>query len=213
MSWTRWRYGLAALAVATLGFSAGGWATITVEDLPDALPAGEPVELAFTIRQHGQEPMSDRNPFLEVRQGRVHERIAARRAGAPGRYAAVVTLPRTGEWSLTIDGDFGPSRVTLLPIVATGPGTHTPPTLTPYDRGHRLFVAKGCVTCHVHAAVEDSGPAGVGPDLTVPRYDAKYLARLLDDPSILPVRGSFRMPDLGLAPPETEALVSFLTGR
>ena len=184
--------------------------TITVEDLPDSMAAGEPVELAFTVRQHGAEPMSDASPWIHVRQGSAKQRFAAKREGAPGRYVAAVTLPRAGEWSLTIDSDFNENRVTLLPMLATGPGTHAPPALSPHERGRRLFVAKGCLTCHVHAAVEGSGKASVGPDLTEPRFDAGYMARILDDPSILPASGTFRMPDLELKPHEIEAIVAFL---
>jgi mono/diheme cytochrome c family protein len=198
------------VVLVSAAFAAGGWAVITVEDLPDAMTAGEPTELAFTIRQHGMEPMSDKSPILEARQGESRVRVPARREGAPGRYIAPLTLPRAGEWSITIQSGFRESQVTLLPMLATGPGSHPAPALSQHERGQRLYVAKGCVTCHMHAGIEDSGRAAVGPDLSEPRFDAAYLARVLDDPSILPQRTIFRMPDLDLKPHEIKALVAFL---
>jgi hypothetical protein len=201
------------VVLVSAAFAAGGWAVITVEDLPDAMAAGEPTELAFTIRQHGVHPMSDKSPTLEARQGESRVRVDARREGAPGRYVAPLTLPRAGEWSITIVSGFRESQVTLLPMLAAAAGSHAVPALSPHERGRRLYVAKGCVTCHMHADIEDSGYAAVGPELSEPRYDAGYLARILEDPSILPQRTTFRMPDLDLKPHEIKALVAFLNGK
>jgi hypothetical protein len=204
---------LAAGAVAiTAAFASGGWATITVEDLPDAIVAGEATQLAFTIRQHGVEPMSDRKPVVEWSQGSIRERVSARREGAAGRYVARMVAPRLGEWTVVIDSDYHESRVTLLPLLATGGGTHAPPTLSPRERGRRLFVAKGCVTCHVRSDVPGSGGVAVGPDLTEPRTTDEYLARILADPSIVAQRTQWDMPDLDLKPHEISALVAYLNG-
>ena len=49
-----WKLLLALPFAAALG----GWATISVEDLPDYLVAGQPARLTFTVRQHGVEPMN-----------------------------------------------------------------------------------------------------------------------------------------------------------
>jgi mono/diheme cytochrome c family protein len=199
-------------AIVTVAFTTGGWATVTVEDLPDSLVAGEAVDLAFTIRQHGEEPMSDRRPVVEWSQGASRERVQARRDGAAGRYVAQVLVRQPGEWSVTIDSDFHESRVTLLPMLATGAGSHAPPAPSAHERGRRLFVAKGCFTCHTHAAIAGSGKTAAGPDLTEPRYADEYLARLLADPSIMPRRAQWRMPDLDLKQHEIAALVAFLNG-
>jgi hypothetical protein len=214
MSFRKLQYVLAAGAVlATAAFAAGGWATITVEDLPDGLTAGAPVDLAFTIRQHGVEPMSDRKPVVEWSQGSVRERVVARRDGEAGRYVARIVAPRPGDWSVAIDADFHETRVTLLPILATGPGTHAAPALSPRERGRRLFVAKGCVTCHVRADVPGSGRVAIGPDLTRPRYTDEFIAQILADPSVVAQRTPEEMPDLELKPHEISALVAYLNGR
>src|SRR5690606_38756419 len=92
--------GVAGVVLVAAAFAAGGWAVITVEELPDALTAGEPVDLAFTILQHGFEPMSDRRPVVEWRQGATRERVAARREGREGRYVARIVAPGPGDWSV-----------------------------------------------------------------------------------------------------------------
>jgi cytochrome c2 len=103
--------------------------------------------------------------------------------------------------------------VTLLPLRATGAGALAPPTFTPAERGHRLFVAKGCITCHVHRDVKRSGVVKVGPELTEVRYTADYLARFLENPAIKPPTGPNRMPNLQLAQNEIAALVAFLNAE
>lgn len=55
------------LLPALAGFAFGGWATVTVEDLPDHVVAGRPVQLEFTVRQHGVEPVRGLEPEVEVR--------------------------------------------------------------------------------------------------------------------------------------------------
>jgi cytochrome c peroxidase len=86
--------------------------------------------------------------------------------------------------------------------------------LSAADRGLRLFVAKGCATCHVHPDVTGSGEVKVGPDLTGRRFEADYLRRFLAEPSIATTRGpdGFEMPDLNLAPQEIAALTAFING-
>ena len=74
-----------------------------------------------------------------------------------------------------------------------------------------LYVAKGCVGCHVHGAVTGYVPMNVGPNLTPKRYQADYLAKLLVDPSIARTPGQQnQMPKLGLKPAEITALVAFI---
>ena len=183
---------------------AGGWAVITVEDLPDYIVAGRPVTLAFTVRQHGVRPLDGLRPTVEARAGSLSAPAAATPGKGTGRYAATLTLPRAGEWTITIHSGFGNSATTLEPIRVVMPGSESSIALSDAERGRRLFVAKGCVTCHVQNRV--------GPDLTGTRYDAGYLRRFLADPSsvVSVPQGSFQMPNLGLRQPEITALVAFI---
>jgi mono/diheme cytochrome c family protein len=86
------------------------------------------------------------------------------------------------------------------------PGATPPATLAAAERGRRLFVAKGCVTCHVHAEASGGASLAVGPELTGKRFAAEYLARFLANPAIK----TDRMPDLGLKPAEIAALSAFI---
>src|SRR5918993_5563622 len=81
---------------------AGGWAVVTVDDLPERFVAGEPARFGFAVRQHG-------NYLVSGLQGRITARSGSRNVtGAvtpkdDGHYAAALTLPDPGEWVITID--------------------------------------------------------------------------------------------------------------
>jgi cytochrome c2 len=76
--------------------------------------------------------------------------------------------------------------------------------------GKALFLAKGCVSCHHHAAVAGSGTLSEGnPDLTTARWSADYLRTWLKDPAA--VKPNTYMPNLGLKRDEIEALIVFLS--
>jgi len=199
---------------ATLAVAAGGWAVITLDDLPDAIAAGKPVTLTFAVRQHGHTPLDNLRPSIDASlAGGEHIRADAVPAGEKGRYRSTLTLPDTGQWRLTINSGFGSSRVDLDPIAVTGPG-QTGPVFAQAERGRRLFVAKGCVTCHLHGAVAGSGVVQVGPELTTLRLPPDFLEKFLADPTILPPaqRSNGGMPTLDLKPAEITALVAFLNG-
>lgn len=192
---------------------AGGWATITVESLPDHLVAQQPTNLTFSIRQHGMELLGDLNPSIEARSGDNEYAARAVPTNRKGYYTALLNLPRPGTWTVTIKSGFGPSNVTLLPIPAVSAGGRAPVALSENERGQRLFVAKGCLTCHEHARVPESGRIKVGPDLTDRGLDAGYLSRFLADPKVKTVWAtSARMPDLNLNKNEVASLIAFLNG-
>ncbi len=199
---------------ATLAAAAGGWAVITLDDLPDAIVAGRPITLTFTVRRHGHTPLDNLRPSIDATptSGGDHIRADAVPGGGPGRYRTTLTLPDTGQWRLAINSGFGSTHVDLDPIavVATGQAA---PTYAAAQRGRRLFVAKGCVTCHLHGDVAGSGVVQVGPVLTALRAPPDFLETFLADPSILsPAQGStVGMPNLGLTPAEIAALVAFLS--
>jgi hypothetical protein len=193
-------------ALATLP---GGWATITVEDVPDHLMVRQPVTLEYTVRQHGKQPLDGLRGMVVARDDNGRElRVNAQPGRGAGRYVATLTVPEPGNWQLTIRSGFGPSNLSLLPVRAVAPGVPVAAP-SPADRGRRLFVAKGCVTCHRHSGI--AGSVGTGaPDLPNRALDPGFLARFLADPQAVSSRSDRFMPNLQLDEPEITALVAFL---
>jgi hypothetical protein len=181
---------------------AGGWAAITVEDLPEYVVAREPVNLTFTVRQHGVTRLNGLKARVDATAGRLEATAAAVPGREAGQYTATLILPEVGDWTLTIHSGFHSSSTTLMPLKAIEPGSRAPLALPAAERGRRLFVAKGCVTCH---------DGRVGPDLTGRRYPAEYLGQFLANPAIAPRRSrTAEMPNLNLKPLEIAALVAFI---
>lgn len=206
----RWMLTLPALLGATaFARFAGGWAVVSVQDLPDYAVAGQPLTLKYTVRQHGTHLLDQLRGSVSARSGSAKVDVDAKWAGT-GTYMATLTLPNAGDWALTIESGFGRSRVASIPIRALEPGTRTLPVMTADERGRRLFVAKGCVTCHTHsdskAEFDD-----MAPELTGKKFAPSYLAEFLSNPSIKPPTVKDRwMPNLNLKQPEITALVAFI---
>jgi hypothetical protein len=197
----------------------GGWAVITVEDVPEYFEAGRPVSLAFTIRQHGESPMNNLEPTVTLRQKgerRVWSRrsVKAVRAAEPGRYQATLTPQDTGDVVISIDANWHTAETTLLPIRVVAAGT-TVAALPSADRGRQLFVAKGCVSCHTKRddrLMVGRNDANIGPDLTGRAFAPEWLAVKLADPARNRVRTNdyVLMPTLGLDDREVAVLVQYL---
>jgi mono/diheme cytochrome c family protein len=217
-----------AVAAVVLGAwnSLGGWAVSTVENPPAALHSGVSYRIEFTVRQHGSNLLSGLHPrvrLLDAAGGGFAEAIAdvaATESGGEGRYAASIEVPRADSVRLVIATGFGRGRqteLTLMPVPVLPSGASAP-KLSAAERGHRLFIAKGCGTCHVNDAVPEwaewNEGGKVGPDLTGRRLEAQYVRQRLTDPSSLPAigQGNVRMPNLGLAETEVAALVALLSG-
>ncbi len=207
------RLTLPALLLLPLIGAYGGWAAITVQDLPDYVVAGQPVTLTFTVRQHGVTKLSGLQPRVEARATGLTTEGAAAPGREAGQYVATLTLPRAGEWTITIHSGFGNSQVTLLPLPAIVAGNAPPAPPGESERGRRLFVAKGCLTCHVHGDVAGSGVVAVGPDLTGRRLAADYLRQFLANPAIVARSGAPQMPNLDLKPQEIAALSAFISAE
>ena len=77
-----------------------------------------------------------------------------------------------------------------------------------------MFVAQGCVTCHVHRDVGISGElADFGPDLTNRKFPAAYLAKFLANPAIKPATSGKRMPNPGLREKDIAPLIAFINAE
>jgi cytochrome c2 len=207
----RARLALPALLLLPLIGVYGGWAAITVEDLPEYGVVRQPLNLTFTVRQHGVTKLSNLEPRVEARVRGVTAAAVATAGSEAGQYTARLVLPQAGDWAITIYSGFGSSNVRLLPLTVIEPGAAAPRGLADGERGRRLFVAKGCGTCHVHRDVSGSGTVAVGPELTNLRLAPDFLQRFLADPATL--GSTNRMPNLSLKPPEIAALIAFLNAE
>lgn len=102
--------------------------------------------------------------------------------------------------------------VSVLPWPSTVGGAResaTSTALATAAHGRALFVAKGCITCHLNGRIEGSQTiAPSGPDLTTYTNDPAFLRRWLADPAL--VKPGTAMPDLNLSATEIESLVAFL---
>jgi hypothetical protein len=111
----------AALAVVPLA-SAGGWATVGFEPLPDGTSAGGTWNPTIFVKQHGITPLAGLQPVVEIsdqRTGAAKEFVATETSEA-GVYKAEVVFPAQGDWHVMIDSGFGASQVSYGPV-AIGP--------------------------------------------------------------------------------------------
>lgn len=102
---------LAIVCVLGIGSvaSAGGWAISTLDKLPNPI-AGEPIQVGFTIRQHGVRPVDLAEGVgitITLADGTTHYFPAAS-DGTIGHYVARVEFPSVGRYSWGIrQGLFG----------------------------------------------------------------------------------------------------------
>lgn len=278
-----------ALAIPAL---AGGWAVITLDELPTSVVAGEPFTVGFTVLQHGRTPMADLDPVIIARSGDEKVTVFVKEEGKPGHYAVDMTLPYEGEWEWTIQAftmeqmmpvlsvaapavaSASASEAKVQPIEAAsvspilivralalgiglvalvfafrkksriavaltslcllvGVGSFMVGTAVPaveagnesptkdvrsesssqVELGQQLFVAKGCITCHVNAKVPKSyeywtiNPEGA-TNLTNFSASPELLRIRLKDPKA--AKSDTQMPNLGLSEAEIEALIAFI---
>ena len=196
----------------------GGWAVVTVQDLPEYFVAGRPYAIEFKVRQHGRHLLNNLEPELIVStsaprlggvlSGANEQRIPATARPGQGTYAATFTAPSAGPLYLTIKSGFGASNLRLYPAPVIAAGA-TPAAMSLSDRGRILFVAKGCNACHTNADLvdrPDNQQIKAGPELGGHRLARDYVLQKMKSPALE------NMPDLGLSDAEIAAIATFLTG-
>lgn len=115
--------------------AAGGWAITVVDPLPP-LVAGAPLDVSFSILQHGKTPVDVDGVVLIVTDPDGDRRqFPARPAGEVGRYRATVELTDAGahSWQV-VQGWFGEQDLGQLDVAAplgpvaavTGSSTEVP---------------------------------------------------------------------------------------
>jgi len=195
---------LLAVSVVVL---AGGWATITLTDFPEYTVAGTPLNLTFTVRQHGQTLLTGLRPRIRATTpGGLNAKSDAKPGSDRGEYTAAITLPQPGDWTITIASGFNDSALVLPTLKVISPSSVKPERFSPLTRGVRLFSSKGCVGCHRHLEVNPAKTVDAKFDLTGKRFPQDYLKRFLADPGIKPAD----MPNLKLKNDEIDALAAFI---
>jgi len=111
---------LGLLGLST-GASAGGWAVTTLDAIPAPTP-GTPVDVGFTIRQHGVTPVDLDDVAIEVTSAAgTTEVFPAAQQGLTGHYVAHVVFPTAGTFAWEVrQGWFEPQDLGTLIVAGTG---------------------------------------------------------------------------------------------
>lgn len=218
---------LVVASIAGLGsyVAVGGWAVITVVNPPDVLEAGATYRIEYVVRQHGVTLLQGLRGSVIVQPGGSAAEgapltVSSEAGSGTGHYTATLRVPETDRVTLSIHSGFsgngwGDLTLMSIPVIRAGKAL---PAMAESDRGHRLFVAKGCGTCHVNGDVPEFAAVnrviGVAPELTGRHLEAAYVRQRLTNPASLPKLGDspVRMPDLALSEGEVKALVALLSG-
>ncbi len=224
---------VAVILCIPLRAQAGGWAVITLIDLPHRVQVRQPTAIEFVVRQHGHpdRPLSDLSPLplVTATSGGQTVQVSAEPGTAPGRYQATLTLPVAGTWDWSIqafildvamppliayDADAPDAPLILqqmLRLIGWQPVTRPAAQPRPLaEQGRDLFIAKGCATCHRHADVQMEFVTELGPDLTHYEADAEFVAVWLRNAEAFTSNSDWPMPTLELTDGEIDALIAFL---
>lgn len=125
---------LALLLITTITATAGGWAVITLDELPGQIVAGQSFTIGFTVRQHGRTLRDDLAPILRFNRSDAKDSLdfTAKREGDSGHYVASVTLPNDGQWNWKVDIEqFGMVTQDMSPltVVAAAPANALAPVV------------------------------------------------------------------------------------
>jgi hypothetical protein len=207
----------AVLAAAVLGvvaggvLQAGGWAVVTLQNVPEYLAVGRPATVVFRIRQHGQTLLNGLDGRIEARQGSTLVRATANKLPPDGTYAATLTLPAAGRWTVSVIGGSGLIGDTQSMVLDAVDAGRPAPAIAAEDRGRQIFAGKGCVTCHSHSAFHGTRSVDF-VNLSAKRYTPGQVKAFLISVAARPgdISSPQKMPDLGLVAAEIDLLAAFL---
>lgn len=212
--------GVLVTLVAAAMPTRGGWVIVTMHEWPEALVAGQPTSLSFSMRQHGQQLLAGREPRLELRTVGLFGRrstIAAQRTREPGVYRATFTPDEAGDLRLTVDTDFNGWEAPMPTVAVRAADDPMSRIATSgHERGQNLFLAKGCAGCHSKTdddAFADVRVVPAGPDLTGRRFPAGWVERKILDPAALRATGAnpnATMPRLEVREDEAAAIAAYV---
>jgi hypothetical protein len=113
---------LAGAFLAAPSAGAGGWAVTTLDAVPTDPVAGTPVDIGYTIRQHGVTPVElDGTAIVVHLVDGPAQRFVGRPDGVVGHYVATVTFPTGGmvRWGVE-QGWFAPQDLGTIQVRASG---------------------------------------------------------------------------------------------
>ena len=114
--------------IFTFPVFAGGWAVITLDELPSNIVAGEPLTIGFTVLQHGKTPMTNLEPTLTAGSSLDEKLVVnAKPEGKPGHYVATLTFPKEGEWKWSIQAFTMDQPMPVLTVAAPGVASASQP--------------------------------------------------------------------------------------
>ena len=99
--------------------AAGGWAVLTLEEMPTEVVAERPLTVRFALRQHGQHLLAGVDTTVTAVHIETGEqvRVEAVDAEEEGYYEATLTFPAAGTWAWTVHS-FGEFKMPPLTVVA-----------------------------------------------------------------------------------------------
>jgi len=107
-------FALLLALIFTIPVFAGGWAVITLDELPTNVTAGEEFTIGFTVLQHGKTPRTGLTPIITATLLKDEQVVfTAKESGKPGHYTATLTLPKEGEWNWSIQAFIDQKMPTL----------------------------------------------------------------------------------------------------
>lgn len=109
---------LLAMAFTVPAF-AGGWAVITLDELPGNVETNQPHEIGFMVRQHGVTPLGGLSPVVRAQAADSGKSVIVEAVdeGKVGHYVATLTLPQSGEWEWAIEAFGGTQPMPALTVV------------------------------------------------------------------------------------------------
>ncbi|TMC46968.1 MAG: hypothetical protein E6J26_11775 [Chloroflexi bacterium] len=113
------------LVLTTSLSNAGGWAVVTLDQVPGGVMANQPFGVSFAVRQHGRTLLGGLSPKITLNYSEAGSStvIYARPVSdKTGWYQAAIILPKPGAWTWSIDA-FGafPQPMPTLTVGAPAP--------------------------------------------------------------------------------------------
>ncbi|HEY4688933.1 MAG TPA: c-type cytochrome [Anaerolineae bacterium] len=117
---------IAALALVAPVW-AGGWAVVTLDELPAQVAANQPLTIGFMVRQHGRTPLDGLTPQITATRAGTNQSfsVTAQAQGRVGHYVATLTFPSAGMWNWSIDAFTFAQPMPALNVLAAAPAQNT----------------------------------------------------------------------------------------